>query len=72
MCYNIINNNNNNTAIGFSLSSSSPYNRTDKTKNVHERNNTKHSANNTKHSKYKNTVKIIIITIITGLYKPCT
>ena len=43
------------TAIQFSLGGSSPYTSTDKTNNIHKRNNKKHSTNNTKHSKYKNT-----------------
>ena len=42
-------------AIEFSLGGSSPYTSTDKTNNIHKRNNTKHSTNNTKHIKYKYT-----------------
>ena len=38
------------TAIQFSPDGSSPYTSTDKTNNIHKRNNTKHSTNNTKHS----------------------
>ena len=43
------------TAIEFSLGGSSPYISTDKTNNIHKRNNTKQSRNNTKHTKYKYT-----------------
>ena len=36
--------------IEFSLGASSPYTNTDKTNNIHKRNNTKHNTNNTKHN----------------------